>query len=185
MGSCLGGTLFARTLAYMVPTDSARTNNQVEEHIGDHLSAQPAPWAGATRVVSATYLAAPVDFSSPGDIRAYLNPHAVNALSRQMESVGYLDGRIMGDTFSAMRANDLIWHFFVNNYLCGRAPQSFDLLYWNADVTNMPRAMHCFFLTELYQRDRLRVAGGIVLAGRPGLGPCPDYDTQLHSCDSR
>ena len=97
-----------------------------------------------------------------------------------MKRVGYLEGRSMSEAFNLMRENDLIWFFFVNNYLLGRDPPAFDLLYWNSDATRMPAAMQSYYLRNMYQRNVLKEPGGITLADvpidlrqdrRPGLFP--------------
>jgi polyhydroxyalkanoate synthase len=80
---------------------------------------------------------------------------------------GYLEGHEMAATFNMMRANDLIWSFVVNNYLLGRAPFPFDLLYWNSDSTRMPACMHGFYLRNMYLRNALREPGGVSLDGVP------------------
>ncbi len=84
-----------------------------------------------------------------------------------MSKHGYLDGRAMSTTFNMLRANDLIWSFVVNNYLLGKEPFPFDLLYWNSDSTRMPAAMHSFYLRKMYQENQLVVPGGISLGGVP------------------
>ena len=84
-----------------------------------------------------------------------------------MEERGYLEGSEMATTFNMLRANDLIWSFVVNNYLLGRDPFPFDLLYWNSDSTRMPAAMHSYYLRNMYLRNRLREPGGLVLDGTP------------------
>jgi polyhydroxyalkanoate synthase len=73
----------------------------------------------------------------------------------------------MANSFNMLRANDLIWSFVVNNYLLGKEPVPFDLLYWNADATRMPAAMHSFYLRNMYHENRLSKPGGITLAGTP------------------
>jgi polyhydroxyalkanoate synthase len=80
---------------------------------------------------------------------------------------GYLEGRDMATTFNVLRANDLIWSFVVNNYLLGKSPFPFDLLYWNADSTRMPAAMHSFYLRNMYQENLLVKSGGITLDDVP------------------
>jgi polyhydroxyalkanoate synthase len=84
-----------------------------------------------------------------------------------MAETGVLESSRMADTFSMLRANDLIWSFVVNNYLLGKDPFPFDLLYWNSDSTNLPRAVHGFYLREMYQHNRLAEPGGITLDGEP------------------
>src|SRR5262249_7045046 len=76
-------------------------------------------------------------------------------------------GHHMADAFNLLRENDLIWSFVVNNYLMGREPMPFDILYWNSDSTRMPAAMHSEYLRCMYQRNLLREPGGIALAGVP------------------
>ncbi|MHA1113690.1 MAG: PHA/PHB synthase family protein, partial [Alphaproteobacteria bacterium] len=80
---------------------------------------------------------------------------------------GFLEGHEMAATFNMLRANDLIWSFAVNNYLLGKEPFPFDLLYWNSDSTRMPAAMHSFYLRNMYQENKLREPGGITLKGVP------------------
>ncbi|WP_254774310.1 hypothetical protein [Marinobacter sp. AC-23] len=84
----------------------------------------------------------------------------------------------MATAFNMLRANSLIWSFFVNNYLLGRDTAPFDLLYWNSDSTRMPAAMHSFYLRNMYLHNRLREPGGIELAGTPidlGKVKVPSY----------
>src|SRR3546814_9084276 len=80
-----------------------------------------------------------------------------------MNERGYLEGSEMGTTFNMLRANDLIWSFVVNNYLLGKDPFPFDLLYWNSDSTRMPAAMHSFYLRNMYLENKLSQPGGITL----------------------
>ena len=84
-----------------------------------------------------------------------------------MLETGYLEGSSMATTFNLLRANDLIWSFFVNNYLLGNDPKPFDLLYWNSDSTRMPQRMHNWYLNELYIKNLLREPGGVTVAGTP------------------
>ena len=143
VGYCLGGTLLACLLA--------------------HLTAK----GEAQRVASATYLTALVDFSEPGDLGVFIDEDQVTAIEAQMLQRGYLDAAAMATTFNLLRANDLIWSFVVNNYLLGREPLPFDLLYWNADATNLPAAMHSTYLRQMYLNNRLRQPGGMTMAGTP------------------
>lgn len=147
LGYCLGGTLLTCLLAY--------------------LQARPDRAVALPRVASATFLVTMIDFSEPGELGIFVAEDHLQYLEQQMAEKGYLEGRIMAQTFSMLRANDLIWSFVVNNYLLGREPFPFDLLYWNADATNMPAAMHSFYLRKMYQENKLVEPGGIVLDGTP------------------
>ena len=142
IGYCLGGTLTAATLACL----AAR---------------------GDERIRSATFFASLVDFAAPGDLGVFIDDAQIESLEAMMAETGYLDGRNMATTFSMLRANDLIWSFVVNNYLLGREPMPFDLLYWNSDSTRMPAAMHAFYLHKMYRENLLAEPGGLSLAGVP------------------
>ncbi len=142
IGYCLGGTLLAATLAWL----RAR---------------------GDERVRAATFFTTLVDFSEPGELGVFIDEEQLAALEEMMAQRGYLDGAEMATTFNLLRANDLIWSFVVNNYLLGRDPFPFDLLYWNSDSTRMPAAMHSFYLRKCYLENRLVEPGGITLAGVP------------------
>jgi polyhydroxyalkanoate synthase len=142
IGYCLGGTLLAATLAYM----DAR---------------------GDDRFKSATYFVALTDFAEPGELSVFIDEDQLHSLDERMKSHGFLEGSDMAATFNMLRANDLIWSFVVNNYLLGKEPFPFDLLYWNSDSTRMPREMHRFYLRNMYQENKLVVPGGISLLGLP------------------
>lgn len=142
IGYCLGGTLLACTLAWL----AAR---------------------GDDRIASATFFVTMIDFERPGELEVFIDEQQVSALEKKMEERGYLEGSEMATTFNLLRANDLIWSFVVNNYLLGKDPFPFDLLYWNGDSTRMPAAMHSFYLRNMYLKNRLREPGGITLAGAP------------------
>ncbi|MDO6442798.1 alpha/beta hydrolase [Marinobacter sp. 2_MG-2023] len=142
VGYCIGGTLLGCTLAWL----AARKDN---------------------RIKSATFLNSMLDFSDVGDLEVFIDEDAVSKLEKAMDKQGYLEGASMATAFNMLRANGLIWSFFVNNYLLGRDTAPFDLLYWNADATRMPAAMHSFYLRNMYMHNRLREPGGIELAGTP------------------
>lgn len=142
IGYCLGGTLLGATLAYL----AARKD---------------------TRVASATYFVSLLDFSIPGELGVFIDEGQVASLEKKMSERGYLEGSEMAGTFNLLRANDLVWSFVVNNYLMGKQPFPFDLLYWNADSTRMPYKMHSFYLRNMYMGNLLREPGGITLAGVP------------------
>jgi polyhydroxyalkanoate synthase len=128
VGLCLGGSLTAMLLAYL-------------EQLGEH------------RVRSATLLNTLLDFAEPGVLAAFTDEATVAHLERQMEQRGYLQAGQMASTFTLLRANDLLWSSFVNNWLLGDDPPQFDILAWNDDATRMPAAMHSFYLRSCYQRN--------------------------------
>ena len=143
IGYCLGGTLTGATLA--------------------HMAAK-----GDQRVKSATFFTALVDFTEAGELSVFIDEAQLEQLEQKMKDQGgILDGASMSSTFNLLRANDLIWSFVVNNYLMGKDPFPFDLLYWNSDSTRMPGKMHSFYLRSMYQRNLLSQPGGIELGGVP------------------
>jgi polyhydroxyalkanoate synthase len=142
IGFCLGGTLLASALGYMAATKD-------------------------DRIKSATFMATMIDFVEPGELGVFLDEEQVSNLEKKMLERGFLEGSEMATTFNMLRANDLIWSFVVNNYLLGKDPYPFDLLYWNSDSTRMPAAMHGFYLRNMYIKNLLREPGGIVLNGVP------------------
>ena len=120
---------------------------------------------GDTRIKSATFFAAQADFSEAGDLQVFIDDAQLASMEEMMKAQGgYLDGSQMATTFNMLRSNDLIWSFVVNNYLLGRDPMRFDLLYWNSDATRMPIQMHLFYLRECY-RDNNLSRGRMVLGG--------------------
>ncbi len=142
IGYCVAGTTLAATLAYLAAT-------------GD-----------ADKVKSATFFTAQVDFSEAGELKAFLSDEHM-AMIAQLSEPGYLDGRYMAATFNALRGNDLIWSYVVNNYLMGEPYRPFDLLYWNGDTTNVPARWHKDYLERLYRRNELVQAGAISVMGVP------------------
>jgi polyhydroxyalkanoate synthase len=142
IGYCLGGTLLGATLGYL-----ANKNQQ--------------------RVETATFFVSLLDFSQPGELGVFIDEESVASLEKKMNERGYLDGSEMAGTFNLLRANDLVWSFVVNNYLLGKDPFPFDLLYWNADSTRMPARMHSFYLRNMYLKNLLGEPGGIELDGVP------------------
>ena len=131
VGYCIGGTLMGAALAHMA------------EH-------------GDDRVTANTFFAAQHDFAEAGDLLLFTDDHWLNEIEQQMDAAGgVLPGAAMADTFNALRANDLIWSFFVSNYLMGKDPPAFDLLFWNADQTRMPKKLHLDYLRSMYGRNAL------------------------------
>jgi len=142
IGYCLGGTLLGATLAYL----GAKNED---------------------RVGSATFFVSLLDFSAPGELGVFIDEAQVENLEKKMNERGYLEGSEMASTFNLLRANDLVWSFVINNYLMGKDPFPFDLLYWNSDATRMPARMHSFYLRNMYLKNLLGVPGGISLRGVP------------------
>ena len=142
IGYCLGGTLVAASLAYLTAKKDSR-------------------------VKAVTFFTTLVDFTDPGELGVFIDEAQLEALERKMVERGFLEGSEMATTFNMLRANDLIWSFVVNNYLLGKDPFPFDLLYWNSDSTRMPAAMHSFYLRKMYQENLLKEPGGITLLDVP------------------
>ena len=99
---------------------------------------------GKDWINSATFLTTLIDFADPGEIRVLINKSSLDIVEKEVNARGYLDGSYLSNSFSLIRANDLIWSFFANNYLLGKAPSAFDILYWNSDSTNLPAKMEQF-----------------------------------------
>jgi polyhydroxyalkanoate synthase len=142
IGYCIGGTLLFCTLAYM-----AAKNDQ--------------------RIKSAAAFTTMLDFSRVGEMSVFIDEEQFAHLDKGMARKGYLEGYHMSGVFNLMRANDLIWSFVVRNYLLGQEPFPFDLLYWNADATRMPKAMHSFYLRNMYLKNKLKEPGAISFLGVP------------------
>ena len=139
LGYCVGGTLLASTLAYLASRD---------EH----------PFK------SATFLTTQVDFQHAGDLKVFTDDAQLAALEDMMAERGYLDGSRMATVFNMMRPRDLIWPYVINNYLLGKTPVAFDLLYWNQDSTRLPAANHRFYLRQFYLENCL-AKGEMTLGG--------------------
>ncbi|KPQ01632.1 class I poly(R)-hydroxyalkanoic acid synthase [Marinobacter sp. HL-58] len=142
IGYCIGGTLLGCTLAWL----AAR---------------------GDDRVQSATFLTSLLDFSEVGDLEVFIDEDMIKKIEKAMNKQGYLEGTAMATAFNMLRANSLIWSFFINNYLLGNETPAFDLLHWNSDSTRLPAAMHSFYLRNMYLQNRLREPGGITLEDTP------------------
>ncbi|HEY7665039.1 MAG TPA: class I poly(R)-hydroxyalkanoic acid synthase [Xanthobacteraceae bacterium] len=140
IGYCVGGTLLAVTLAYMATMQDQR-------------------------IASATFFAAQVDFTHAGDLKVFVDEEQISAREREMSERGYLEGKKMMTAFNLLRSNDLIWPYVINNYLMGREPPPFDLLYWNSDATRLPASNHSFYLRNCYLENRLS-KGDMVIGGK-------------------
>ena len=142
LGFCVGGTLLGAALAV--------------------LSSKKQPL-----VASATFLAAMLDFSDPGQIGLFVDEASVALREATIGAGGILPGHELAFVFSSLRANDLVWPYVVNNYLLGGEPAAFDLLYWNSDSTNLPGPMYCYYLRNTYLHNRLREPGALTNCGVP------------------
>ena len=140
IGYCVGGTLLSATLA---------------------LHGQE----GDKRIRTATLFTTQVDFTHAGYLKVFADEDQIGVIERGMKATGYLDGSKMATAFNMLRASELIWPYFVNNYLKGQEPMPFDLLYWNSDSTRMPAANHSFYLRNCYLNNTLS-KGEMVLAGK-------------------
>lgn len=142
-GYCIGGTLTVTYLAWLASRKQA------------------------DKIVSATLLATLTDFARPGDIEVFLDEEGLDFVERKMEQHGYLDGKDMAASFRMLRANSLIWNYWIGNYLMGETPRAFDVLYWNMDTTRMPQKMHSYYLREFYYHNRLVQPDALSIAGEP------------------
>lgn len=139
MGYCVGGTLLSMTLAYLTSK-------------------------GDNRVKSATFLTTQTDFTHAGELKVFMDEDQITALEAKMEKRGYLHARHMATAFNMLRANELIWHYVTQNYMLGKEPPAFDLLFWNSDSTRIPAANHSYYLRNFYLNNNL-TKGKLKLGG--------------------
>ncbi|MGF6780763.1 class I poly(R)-hydroxyalkanoic acid synthase [Paraburkholderia sp. GAS334] len=142
LGWCVGGTMLASALAIL----RAR---------------------GDETVASLTLLTTLLDFDEPGDLGAYINEAGVEQCEASIGRGGLYPGKALAFVFQTLRVNDLLWPYVVNNYLKGQTPDAFDLLYWNADATNLPGPMYAWLLRHTYLENNLRVPGKLTMCGQP------------------
>lgn len=141
MAYCIGGTLLTITLAWLKA-------KKMESPIA-----------------SITFLTTLIDFENAGELKLFTDKKQIESMERDMKEKGVLSGNHLQKTFAMLRANDMIWSFVINNYLMGREPFPFDLLYWNEDSTNMPCAMHSFYLRKMYLENKLIEPDGLEIKG--------------------
>ena len=153
LGYCIGGTLLGTALAYLAAREEERFS-------------------------SATFLTTQLDFSMAGDLAIFTSDVHLAVLDDLIAERGYLDSSRVSNVFNMMRPKDLIWPYIVNNYLLGRKPLPFDILYWNQDSTRMPAANHTFYLREFYNRNRL-ATGEMTLADRKATSAQADQSVEL------
>jgi polyhydroxyalkanoate synthase subunit PhaC len=142
LGFCVGGTLLGAALAVL----AAKRKDIVS---------------------SATFLAAMLDFTETGQIGLFVDETSVAAREASIGKGGVLSGSDLAFVFSSLRANDLVWPYVVNNYLLGEVPAAFDILHWNADSTNLPGPMYCYYLRNTYLSNKLREPGALENCGVP------------------
>ncbi|MEZ8376259.1 class I poly(R)-hydroxyalkanoic acid synthase [Vibrio cyclitrophicus] len=140
-GYCIGGTVLASTVAYYAAKRMKK------------------------RIKTATFFTTLLDFSQPGEVGAYINETIINAVEKQNDAKGYMDGRSLSVTFSLLRENSLYWNYYIDNYLKGSSPMEFDLLYWNSDSTNVAAKCHNFLLRDLYLENKLVQDKGVKVGG--------------------
>jgi len=143
IGYCIGGTLLTITLAYLHENDQA------------------------SRVKSATFFTTLVDFSHAGDLKLFMDNKHLDMIESEMQTKGYLPAETFRNTFSMIRANDMIWSFVVNNYLLGQTPFPFDILFWNDDTTNMPAGVHRMYLRDFYLENKLTKPNAVKVLDTP------------------
>jgi polyhydroxyalkanoate synthase len=142
LGFCVGGTLLATALAVL----RAKRQNPI---------------------ASLTLLATMLDFCDTGELSVFIDEAYVQNREREFADGGMLPGRELAITFASLRANDLVWNYVVNNYLKGKTPEPFDLLYWNSDSTNLPGAMYAWYVRNAYLENNLKTPGKIKVCGTP------------------
>jgi polyhydroxyalkanoate synthase len=151
-GMCAGGITLACLLGHLAATDESLVN-------------------------SATFMVAGLDISSESTVGLLTSAASIEAARARSQRQGILDGRDLGRMFAWLRPNDLIWNYWVNNYLLGQNPPAFDILYWNADTTNLPAGLHSDFL-DLLGANGLAAPGSIDVLGTPvdlGKVRCDSY----------
>jgi len=137
LGYCIGGTLLATTLAYM-------------------------KCKGDFRIKSASFLATLIDFENAGELSTFVDDHFITEVENYMQNNGgYVDGKDLGNMFNLLRPNEMIWPFYINNYLLGKETFPFDILFWNEDSTRLPMIFHSFYLKNMYKDNLLKIPGGL------------------------
>lgn len=150
---CIGGTMLATTMAVLA-------------------AKRKKPFA------TATFFTTLLDFSDPGELGVFIDESQIQQHEHKLKEGGVMPGKQLASTFSMLRANDLIWSYVVNNYLKGKTPPPFDILYWNGDSTNMTAAMYTWYLRNMYLENKLATPNGVELCGVSidlGKIDCPVY----------
>jgi len=142
VGICIGGILLSMTAAYLTAKKDSSIN-------------------------SATLIVSSQDFSEKGEMSVFLDGPELALAEGMMRVQGYLDHSSLATAFFMLQSNELIWNNVVTNYLMGKDPPAFDLLFWNSDGTRIPYATHSYYLRNTYVENNLIKPGGIVLKGVP------------------
>lgn len=142
VGYCVGGTVLGMTQAYLAAK-------------------------GEKSLRSISLFTTLFDYSEPGEVGAYLSDKIIPLVEQSVTSKGYLDGRILALSFSLLRENNLFWSFFIENYLKGKDPIPFDILYWNSDSTNMPAKAFLYYLKTMYLDNKLVEPGAVSVDATP------------------
>ncbi len=142
VGWCVGGTILSSTLAVL-------------------------RGRGEEPVSSMTLLTTMLDFEEPGDLGVFIDEKGVSEREKKIGNGGIYAGAELGFVFQAMKANDLIWPNVINNYLKGNSPSAFDILYWNADATNLPGPMYTWYLRNMYLENNLKQPEKLTMCDTP------------------
>ncbi|WND01927.1 class I poly(R)-hydroxyalkanoic acid synthase [Temperatibacter marinus] len=142
-GYCVGGTMLTAALAYLQATNQAEM------------------------IKSASLFTTLTNFDDAGELLTFIDEEQVAGIKSMMASQGYMDGKAMALTFNMLRSNDLIWSYLINNYLLGKEPMAFDLLYWNSDSTNQAEKCHSEYLENMYLHNKLKDPEGVTLCDVP------------------
>ena len=143
LGYCIGGLLSFILMAYL------------KYHKQEH------------KINSATLMTTLLDYSDAGEISTFLNEEQIEKIEQVMSEKEFFDGRLMGMAFSLLRSNDMIWSVIINNYLLGKKPLPFEVLYWNADSTRLTPKLHSYYLRNMYLKNNLMKPNKLKIANTP------------------
>jgi polyhydroxyalkanoate synthase len=155
IGYCIGGTLLTITLSWL-----------------------KAKYGNTDRIKSATFFTTLINFQDSGDLNVFIDEETLGDTTDQMNEQGFLSAEALHQTFALLRANDMIWSFVINNYMLGKEPFPFDLLYWNDDPTNIPAALHRQYLKHMYVQNQLCQKNKMTISGQKI--DITSFDTPCH-----
>ena len=119
------------------------------------------------KVGSATFLSSMIDFADQGGVEVFIDQQQIDAYKTRLQATGVVPGRDIANAMAMLHVNESIWGFVVNNYLKGKSPAPFDVLYWNADTSNLPETWYSYYVEEMYHANKLKVPNALTLLGRP------------------